>query len=150
MVSMMKTKTITFVLKSDLHELKNLCHHCEHFGQSIGLSKKFIFETNLALDELFTNIVSYSFTDQKEHYITISITRQEDMLTLRIEDDGLPFNPLNAIPPDLTCDLEDVQIGGLGIHIINRLMDSVSYRRSDNKNILILKKAIHRTTAKAC
>lgn len=138
----MKPKTVTFVLKSDLEELKNLCRYCENFGHSIGLSKKFIFETNLALDELFTNIVSYSFTDDKEHFITISITKQEHMVTMRIEDDGLPFNPISANPPDFSCDLEDIQIGGLGIHIIKRLMDDVSYKRSNGKNILTLKKTI--------
>lgn len=142
----MKAKTVTFVLKSDLEELKNLCRYCENFGQSIGLSKKFIFETNLALDELFTNIVSYSFSDHKEHFITINITKQRDMVTLRIEDDGLPFNPIKATPPDFGCDLEDIQIGGLGIHIIKRLMDEISYERSNGKNILTLKKAIGCTT----
>jgi serine/threonine-protein kinase RsbW len=145
----MKAKTVTFVLKSDLDELKNLCRYCENFGHSIGLSKKFIFETNLALDELFTNIVSYSFTDHKEHSITISITKQKDLVTMRIEDDGLPFNPIGVKPPDFSCDLEDIQIGGLGIHIIKRLMDEISYERSNGKNILTLKKTIGCTTPDA-
>jgi serine/threonine-protein kinase RsbW len=145
----MKPKTVTFVLKSDLEELKNLCRYCENFGHSIGLSRKFIFETNLALDELFTNIVSYSFTDHKEHSIIISITKQKDMVTMRIEDDGLPFNPINATPPDFRCDLDDIKIGGLGIHIIKRLMDEISYERSNGKNILMLKKTIGCTTPDA-
>ena len=59
----MAKKEFSFELKSSLSELDNLCENLEDFGQKIGLSKKLIFEVNLALDELFTNIISYGFRD---------------------------------------------------------------------------------------
>ena len=62
----MAPKAYSFELKSDLSELDTLCQHLETFGQKIGLSKKFIFEVNLVLDELFTNIISYGFDDDDE------------------------------------------------------------------------------------
>ena len=62
----MAKKEYSFKLKSNLSELDNLCQNLEDFGKKIGLSKKLIFEINLALDELFTNIISYGFKDENE------------------------------------------------------------------------------------
>ena len=139
----MKKQTITFTLKNDLAELKDLCRHCEAVGQSMGLPEKLIFQTNLALDELFTNIVSYGFSDHDEHQITITITCGPHMLGLRIEDDGIPFDPSKAPQPDLACGMENTKVGGLGIHLIKNLMDEVDYQRTDGKNILTLKKYLN-------
>ena len=60
----MAKNKVSFKLKSNLSELDALCQNLEKFGQSFGLSKKCIFEANLALDELFTNIISYGFDDK--------------------------------------------------------------------------------------
>ncbi|NOQ18634.1 MAG: ATP-binding protein [Desulfobacterales bacterium] len=114
----------------------------EKFGQSLGLSKKCIFEANLALDELFTNIISYGFDDKNEHTIKITISLRNDELVFNIEDDGIPFNPTKVETPDLECTIEECRIGGLGIHLAKNLMDAVCYQRCKDKNILTLKKKI--------
>lgn len=132
----------SFKLKSNLSELNKLCQNMEQFGQSIGLPQKCIFEANLALDELFTNIISYGFKDEEEHLIKITISMQNDMLILCIEDDGIPFNPVEVEKPDLECTIEECKIGGLGIHLIKNLMDDVCYQRCGDKNVLTLKKNI--------
>lgn len=141
----MARKNYSFNLKSKLSELDKLCEHLEAFGQSIGLSQKFIFEINLALDELFTNIISYGFSDDDEHDIKITITPENEQIVISIEDDGVAFNPVDAETPDLECTIENCKIGGLGIHIIKKLMDEVCYQRCDNKNILTMRKSIAHT-----
>jgi len=141
----MPKKKYTFKLKSNLSELDKLCEQLEKFGQSLGLSKKSIFEINLALDELFTNIISYGFGDDDEHLIEVTITPQNETLCLCIEDDGVPFNPVDAKEPDLECTVEDCKIGGLGIHLIRNLMDEICYKRCGDKNVLTLKKNIAET-----
>ena len=138
----MPKKKYTFKLKSSITELDTLCHEMEKFGQSHGLSKKCIFEINLALDELFTNIISYGFPDDDEHEIKVTIIPQNNMLCLHIEDDGVPFNPVEVKEPDLKCTIEDCKIGGLGIHLIKNLMDEVCYERCGDINKLTLKKNI--------
>jgi len=138
----MPKKEYSFKLKNDLSELDTLCQEMERFGRSIRLSKKFIFEINLALDELFTNIILYGFKDDKEHLIKVTLTPQNDILCLCIEDDGIPFNPVEANEPDLGCTIEECKIGGLGIHLIRNLMDEICYERCGNKNKLTLKKNI--------
>jgi anti-sigma regulatory factor (Ser/Thr protein kinase) len=141
----MAKNKVSFKLKSNLSELDALCQNLEKFGQSMGLSKKCIFEANLALDELFTNIISYGFDDKNEHTISITIALQNDDLVVNIEDDGIPFNPTNAETPDLECSIEECRIGGLGIHLAKNLMDEVCYQRCKDKNLLTLKKKIKET-----
>jgi serine/threonine-protein kinase RsbW len=136
----MAKKEYSFELKSSLSELDNLCLNLETLGEKIGLSKKLVFEINLALDELFTNIISYGFSDEDEHTIKVTITPQNDEICLCIEDDGIPFNPIEFDTPDVACSVENCKVGGLGIHIIRKLMDDICYQRCGDKNILTLKK----------
>ena len=128
-----------------MSELDVLCQNLEKFGQSMGLSQKCIFEANLALDELFTNIISYGFDDKNEHTISITISLQNDELVFNIEDDGIPFNPTKVESPDLECTIEECRIGGLGIHLAKNLMDEVCYQRCNDKNVLTLRKNIKNT-----
>ena len=144
----MAKNKVSFKLKSNLSELDTLCEQLERFGHSIGLSPKCIFEANLALDELFTNIINYGFADQNEHIIKITIDHRDDKLVFSIEDDGVPFNPTKARTPDLECSIEECKIGGLGIHLAKNLMDEVCYQRCKNKNVLTLKKNIKETEPK--
>jgi serine/threonine-protein kinase RsbW len=140
----MVKKVYAFELKNDLSELDHLCRNCEDIGRSIGVSDKSIFEMNLALDELFTNIISYGFADCGEHTIKVDISIEDDVLDMRIEDDGVPFNPLESETPDFQCDVETCKIGGLGIHLIKKLMDDIRYQRVADKNILFLRRKIRK------
>jgi serine/threonine-protein kinase RsbW len=133
---------LSFDLKSDQSELDTLSRKLEKVGGSLNLPKKCIFEINLVLDELFTNIISYGFRDDLEHLVKIQILRENGTLTLCVEDDGIPFNPLETKEIELPCDIEDCNIGGLGLHLVKKLMDQVFYERCEGKNRLTLKKAV--------
>ena len=138
----MESCKYTFELKNDLSELETLCQHLNKFGQVSGLSEACITDVNICLDELFTNIVSYGFEDDLEHIIRFTIFLDNKVLTLNIEDDGIPFNPLEKKDPEIPADLIDVRIGGLGIHIVRKLMDDIRYKRKRGKNKLTMKKFI--------
>jgi anti-sigma regulatory factor (Ser/Thr protein kinase) len=140
----METKILSFNLKNDQCELDTLCQELEKFGKSLKLSKKCILEINLALDELFTNIISYGFRDNLEHLVKIQIMRDNGTLTMCVEDDGIPFNPLEAEEIELPSDIESYNVGGLGLHFVKKLMDQVCYERCEGKNKLTLKKAIEK------
>lgn len=136
--------SLSFELRNSLSELATLCERMEGVGQSLGLSRRCLFEVNLALDELFTNIISYGFQDQSEHLIRVQLSADRDVLTVVIEDDGVAFNPLERIPPDLPCTLDECKVGGLGIHLVRNLMDAVAYERRGGTNVLTLKKTIEK------
>jgi anti-sigma regulatory factor (Ser/Thr protein kinase) len=134
--------SISFVLKNHLSELDALCEHLTGFCHSCGVSKRQTFEINLALDELFTNIINHGFTDGDEHEVHVTCVNEDDALKITIEDDGIPFNPAAAPHPNLKCAFKDREIGGLGIHLIRSYMDHIDYRRKGGKNVLVLTKVL--------
>ncbi|MBW2408730.1 MAG: ATP-binding protein [Deltaproteobacteria bacterium] len=133
----------SFKLKSDLSELKTLCRHIEHYGQTNGLSEIVVSEVNICLDELFTNIVLYGFKDDLEHNIRFKMDLDDSTLMIRIEDNGMPFNPLLKKCSELPVDIDNAKIGDLGLHIVKKLMDDIRYERKSGRNKLTLKKVIH-------
>lgn len=142
----MLTDKYSFNLKSDLSELKSMSHQLTYFGQVHGLPEILMSEVNICLDELFTNIVMYGYKDDSEHVIRFRINLNGNALLLIIEDNGLPFNPLMKKDSELPADLDKAKIGGLGIHIVKKLMDGIWYKRKRGRNKLTLKKYIHSTS----
>jgi len=131
-----------FELKSKLSELNTLCRHLEDCGNDMQLPQKCLFEINLGLDELFTNIISYGYEDDSDHRIKFSLAKKKETLVVQVEDDGKPFNPLEAAGPAVSQDLDSINIGGLGIHLVKKMMDAIDYQRVKGKNRLILKKCV--------
>ena len=128
-------------LSNRMTELDRLTQFIEESGEKLCLPAKCMFEINLALEEVFSNIVNYAFTDGKAHTVKVVINAGKSKLSLSVEDDGRPFNPLTATPPRLNADLEDCNVGGIGIHLIRRLMDDVRYtRRSDRNELTLIRK----------
>lgn len=89
---------------------------------------------SVVVEELVLNIVDYSHSE----YLDIEILRDEKSITLRIHDAGMPFNPLERELPDLSLPMEDRPIGGLGIFMVIKYMDSVTYDYAGGENILTL------------
>jgi anti-sigma regulatory factor (Ser/Thr protein kinase) len=141
----MPSNRLCFELKNCRSELEALHAHLQRCGSRLRLPPKTLFEINLVLDELFTNIVSYGYPDDNEDMVRISLSRRGGLLTLQIEDNGVPFNPLDFEAPELPCSLEECRIGGLGIHIIRKLTDEIHYQRKDAKNIVTIKKTVAET-----
>ncbi len=133
----------TFIdLKNSYAELETLSLALKKFGDTHHLPLKVIMEANLALDEIFTNIVSYGFKDGEEHLINIHLLIDSQELTIKIEDDGIPFNQMDIPAPDLDAPLAERKAGGLGIHLVKKKMDELHYQRRQGKNILLLKKKL--------
>lgn len=136
----MTHETTSFKLKNALTELDALFQHIEQFGNLAGLSKKLIFQINLALDELFTNIVSYGYADDETHWIKFTLRADSDAVNIRIEDSGVAFDPVGTPTSGSAPPLENCKIGGLGLHIVKKIMDQIDYARKGNKNVITIKK----------
>jgi anti-sigma regulatory factor (Ser/Thr protein kinase) len=96
----------------------------------------------LAIEELVTNCIKYAYRDADEHIVVVELNVADRNLTLTVIDDGQPFDPLAAPRPDLTLDIEDRPIGGLGIHLLRKLADTMTYERRDDTNRLTLTKPL--------
>ncbi len=131
---------IKFVLTNKTEELSLLSAKMEMLGELWELPGALTMNLNLVLEEAISNIIFYAFSSDDEQKIDVIIDYESDNLSIRITDTGKPFDPTSQIPPDITLPTEERNIGGLGIFLINKLMDSVSYSRDDDMNILILNK----------
>ncbi len=131
---------VSLQLKNNLSEISTLCQNLERFGESLGLSPKTMFEICLAMEELVCNIISYGYTDDAVHWIKVAISHKDGILMIRLEDDGIPFDPLKVEEPDCKCPIEQRKIGNLGIHLSKKYMDDMVYERCGNKNVLTVKK----------
>ena len=136
---------VSLELRNSLSELDALCQSLEQFGKSLGLSSKIVFEICLAMEELVSNIISYGFEDDAVHFIKVAISHENGILIIRLEDDGVPFDPLKAEEPDCECPIEQRKVGNLGIHLTKKIMDDMVYERQENRNVLTLKKSIINT-----
>jgi len=95
---------------------------------------------NVAVEEIFVNIANYAY-EQGAGDVTLSVTAAEKAV-IKFEDCGKPYNPLECADPNLETDLSRREIGGLGIYLVKKLVDSIEYSRADNKNILTIIKNI--------
>lgn len=107
-----------------------------------GLPAGVVFDINVVLDEIISNILKYSYADACTHEIRIQLSATDTAVEIGIEDDGAPFDPLTAPEPDLRLPLAERALGGLGLHFVRQLMDEVKYKRENNRNYLFLNKKI--------
>ncbi len=97
----------------------------------------------IALDEIFTNISSYGYpVGGGSVRVWVELDEEEKVLTITFADTGTPYNPLETKEPDTTLPLDERPIGGLGIFMVRKMMDSVNYRRENEQNILVLEKKL--------
>jgi anti-sigma regulatory factor (Ser/Thr protein kinase) len=137
-----ETPRLQLALANDIAEIPRMAAAIERFSSDCGLPLEVVDGVNIALDELFTNVVRYGYLDGGAHQIDVRLSLSAQRLTIEITDDGQPFNPLDRPPPDLESPLEERAVGGLGIHFVRSLMDEVEYRRDGDRNTLRMVKTL--------
>ncbi|MEA2114828.1 MAG: ATP-binding protein [Thermodesulfobacteriota bacterium] len=133
---------ISFSLRNSLSELDRLSEQLRLAGQRWKLFEKTIFQINLVLDELFTNIVNYGFDDTSDHSIVISLEYDGERMQITMTDDGHAFDITQADNPELDISPDQKDVGGLGIFLVRQYVDEISYKRDNGKNIIKLIKII--------
>ena len=100
-------------------------------------------QIDIAIDELFSNIAHYSYNPEIGQ-ATVRGEVMENPLDVYITfiDNGIPYDPLAKEDPDLTLSAEERQLGGLGIYMVKKSMDEITYEYKDGQNILSIKKCI--------
>ena len=101
-----------------------------------GAPTRVIYQVNVAADEIFSNIARYSGATEAQ----VSCETAEDQVVLRFTDNGRPYDPTKQEEPDTTLSAEERSIGGLGIYMVKKTMDEVSYEYADGRNHLTLVK----------
>ncbi len=135
----------TLVISAILENLEALMAHGRDAAAACGMDTKSIAQVELALEEVLANVINYAYaSDQGRNKasdtIELNCSWDSSALTITVADQGTAFDPLDRPDPDTTLSVEERDIGGLGIFLAKQMMDSVSYQRSQGKNILTLVK----------
>jgi anti-sigma regulatory factor (Ser/Thr protein kinase) len=110
--------------------------------QDMGLPAGEIPTLEMVTDEIFNNIVTYAYRDSSDKQVTVEIAEEDGTICMTFIDEGAPFDPSSAPPPDISLSTEEREIGGLGIHIVRSVMDRMTYSREDGKNVLTVRKKL--------
>jgi len=110
-------------------------------ARQVGFSDKEVYSIQLAADEASTNIIEHAYTGVEDGNIEIDCDFVDGDLKIVMRDQGKPFNPSSVPEPNVKADLSDRQIGGLGMYLMRKLMDQVSYESSvERGNVLTMTK----------
>ncbi|MES2692977.1 MAG: ATP-binding protein [Verrucomicrobiota bacterium] len=128
----------TFTLANDLAEISRLAEGVDAFCAPLDPGTKDVMAVQLALEEAVTNVINHGFDDGQPHTFTVDLILEDRRLTAVVSDDAAAYDPLARPEVDTSVPLEEREIGGLGVHLVKKLMDSAHYERRDGRNILTL------------
>src|SRR5262249_35907348 len=127
-------------------EIARLAVIIQQFGADNELSDDDIMRIRLVLDEIVVNIVAHGYEDAgdtHEHDIHVRLCLDDrGVLTIRVMDDAREYDPRLAPAPRFDLPIEERRKGGLGVHIVKAILDTIVYRRVDGRNVLTLTKKL--------
>ena len=133
----------SIVLPNDVKEVSKLTAFVEEVCEAMGFDGALTAQLTLAIEEAVVNVMKYAYPPQKRGDVTIEAQSNDLRLKFTIIDSGMPFDPTVRAEVDTTLSAEDRPIGGLGIHLVRKIMDSINYERVDSLNVLTLRKKLN-------
>ncbi len=125
---------------SEAAHLPTLSKFLQDFWSESDLPVAEAVTFQLALEEVFMNVVMHGSRVDRAPRVEVSVALVDGGVTLIVEDDGSPFDPLSLPAPDLMASLEERPVGGLGVFLVRQMMDSVRYQRRGARNQLQMTK----------
>lgn len=110
-------------------------------AESAGLDEDAAFHCRMAVDEACTNVIEHAYGGEDVGAIQITCAIEPGICTIEIVDHGTAFNPDTVPVPQISSDLENLHPGGIGLHLMRKMMDEVSFRFEDKRNILRMVKS---------
>lgn len=130
-------------LPGEIQQVRTACEFVVEVARDAGFGDDGIFQSQLAVEEIFTNIVEHGYGHNgSDKSIDIVVQVNDEKMTLFILDDAQLFNPLDLDDPDPETPLWEREQGGWGVYFVRQYMDTVRYVEKNNRNCLILEKKI--------
>ena len=129
-------------LHNDIRQISLLPGFLEEATQDMGIDPSVSTQLNLALEEAVANVICYAYPEGTDGTVDIDARQEGNDITFVISDSGTAFDPTARETVDINAGVDERPVGGLGIHLIREIMDTVSYERRDGKNILTITKKI--------
>jgi anti-anti-sigma factor len=131
-------KSEVLVAVNRLDEIERIGREVDAFARRFALPLGLVFDVNLALDEVLTNIISYAYDDEQKHQIVVRLRVERDRFVIDVEDDGREFDPLSIAEPELDLPVDERPVGGLGLSLVRRLISEWAYDRRGGWNCLTM------------
>jgi len=134
----------TCTVNGRYEHIQSVCAFLMEGAETVGLEMAAIFQIELACDEACTNIIEHAYGGEDKGDITARWFVDGDFFTIVLHDNGSSFDPAAVATPTTLAEpnIENLKIGGLGIHFMEKLMDEVSYNFDDDSNQLTMRKRI--------
>lgn len=129
-------------VKADISELDQVLSFADTILEEMECPTKTQMQIDIAIEELFVNIAHYAYpSGSGDAVIEIEPDMSAKSIQITLVDSGIPYDPLKNEDPDITLSADDRPIGGLGIFMVKKSMDDVSYEYKDGKNRLTIRKS---------
>lgn len=133
----------SIVLPNNVQEVPRLTAFVQEVCETVGFNDSQSMQIQIAIEEAVVNVMNYAYPPGQYGDVTIEAASNDVRLKFTIIDTGKPFDPTVQPEADTTLPANERRIGGLGIHIVRQIMDSINYERIDNLNVLTLRKKIN-------
>lgn len=120
-------RMVELVVQSSIQSVGEVLDFVAERGAQMGLSERQVFEVQLAVDEAVTNVITHAY-EGLDGELKVRCRCQPGAFVIEVLDRGKPFDPTRLPSPDLSRSLKHRQVGGLGVHLIRKVMDDVVYR----------------------
>jgi serine/threonine-protein kinase RsbW len=131
-------------------KVKEACDFVCAGAEEVGFTKDEVFRIQLACDEACTNIIEHAYGAEDVGEIEVSWQRKEGAFIIELRDNGRPFKPEEIPPPSVPHapgEIDDIKVGGLGLHFMRTLMDDVIFSFDDQGNELVMVKHLRSSTS---
>ena len=129
-------------LVNQIDEVDRLSTFVKDFCNKLDMDRKTASGLRLALEETVVNVINYAYPPGDQGSVVIQADSDRKQVRFTVTDSGTPFDPTSVLEADTTLDVQNRPIGGLGVLLTRRLMDSISYTRRNGMNVLSLTKNI--------
>lgn len=131
------------ILDAEVERMDDVIDFINAALEEHDVSMKTIMQIDIAVEELFVNIAHYAYHPEiGQATIEVDVEGEPPCAVIRFIDKGKPYDPLGKEDPDVTLGVEDREIGGLGIYMVKKSMDEVSYAYEDGQNKLTIRKRL--------
>jgi anti-sigma regulatory factor (Ser/Thr protein kinase) len=139
---MSKPSKVSRTFAGELDQIHTVYEFISDTIRRKGLPAEGIPTLDMVTDEIFNNIATYAYRDGDYKWITVEIDAEDDTILMTFIDGGAPFDPSFAETPDISLSAGERDFGGLGIHIVRSVMDSMTYSRENDRNVLTVRKKL--------
>ena len=131
----------TLIVPALILKLDDVTSFVDRFLEECGCSMKAQRQIDLCVEEIFVNIANYAYPEGTGD-AEIRVSEADGTVSLTFIDAGVPYDPLRKEDPDVTLSAEERAVGGLGIFLVKKNMDSIAYRYEGGRNVLTMTKTV--------